>query len=322
MRILKNFLLSIIIFSWIFWGFFTWDLNIFANWDILEIPFSSGDAWLVNDFTREQDVAMEQRWDWADVIQNWIMKIVEVLVKFMWFFAFIYLFYTWISIVIKWDWEELTWAKTKILWTIFALLMTFLIEPLVRTVFFWWWHDDAWNLIKSWDILSWTWTAIDAAKIWVMQIEWLIWYIETFVILLALVMMIKSAVLMIFAHSEETKLEEQKNTILWTWVWLIIILLSKVIVYFWVYWELQEDNTRVTDFWKVVAEISWVMNYFLWFLASIAVAMIIYWWTKMIFSADEDAEEWKVVIKNVIIWSIIISIAYVLVITLVWWQVK
>jgi hypothetical protein len=37
-----------------------------------------------------------------------------------------------------------------------------------------------------------------------------------FVILFALVMMIKSAIQMIFANTEELKLEEQKKTILWT----------------------------------------------------------------------------------------------------------
>ena len=309
-KIIKRFLLLAIIF----FGISCFQSGILADWNILEIQFSWDDAGLSEWFTRSQDVSMETRWDWADSIQLWIMKIVEVMTKFMWFFAFIYLFYTWISIIIKWDWDELAWAKTKILWTIFALLMTFLIEPLVRTVFFWWSGQQ-----KAWEILSNTWSAIDAAKIWVSQIEWFIWYIETFIILLALVMMIKSAVQMIFAHDEAVKLEEQKKTILWTWVWLIIILLSKTLVYFWVYWNRVSWEWR--DFWKVVAEISWVISYLLWFLASIAVAMIIYWWAKMIFSWDEDAKEWKEIIKNVIIWAIIISIAYVLVITLIWWKV-
>ena len=233
----------------------------------------------------------------------------------MWFFAFVYLFYTWILLVLKWDWDELSWAKTKIMWTIFALLMIFLIEPLVRTVFFW-----GSSTQKSWEILSNTWSAIEAAKLWVLQIEWFIWYIESFMVLIALIMIIKSAISMIFAHSEEVKLKEQKDTILWTWIWFIIILLSKILVYFWIYWNPVTDEWR--DFWKVISEVSSLVNYFLWFLASIAVAMIIYWWVKMIFSWEEEAKEWKEVVKNVVIWSIIISIAYVLIITLVWWQVK
>jgi hypothetical protein len=35
-------------------------------------------------------------------------------------------------------------------------------------------------------------------------------------VLIALIMIIKSAISMIFAHSEEVKLKEQKDTILWT----------------------------------------------------------------------------------------------------------
>ena len=322
-NILKKFLSAEKFFSWIknfflvsiffFWIFFV-NSEIFAWDNILEIQFSNSDAWLVNSFSREQNVQMEQRWDWADSLQIAIMRIVEVLVKFMWFFAFIYLFYTWISLVINWSADELAAAKSKILWTIAALLMTFLIEPLVRTVFFWW----SWTQ-KAWEILNSTWSAVDAAKIWVLQIEWLIWYIETFVILIALVMMIKSAVSMIFAHDSEVKLKEQKDTILWTWIWLVVILFSKTLVYFWVYWNWVTWEWR--DMWKVVAEVSWLLNYILWFLASIAVAMIIYWWAKMIFSGEEEAQEWKAIIKNVIIWSIIISVAYVLVTTLVWWRV-
>lgn len=303
----KIFLSAIIFFS--LWNFFC-----FAEPNIKEIPFSAWDVWLSNSFERDKtDVSMEQRWDWADAIQNWIMKIVDVLTKFMWFFAFIYLFYTWVWLVIKWDWDELSWAKTKILWTVFALLMTFLVEPLVRTVFFW----GSWTQ-KSWEILSWTWSASEAAKIWVLQIEWFISYIETFIVLLALFMIIKSAVSMIFAHDEEVKLWEQKKTILWTWIWFIIILMSKILVYFWVYWN--PVTWTWTNVWKVVSEISWIMKYFLWFLASLAVAMIIYWWTKMIFSWEEEWKEWKEIIKNTIIWAIIISVAYVLVITLIWWK--
>lgn len=304
---LKKIFLSAIFF------FFLWNFFCFAEQDILEIPFSSWDIWLTDSFDRDKDISMEVRWDWADQIQEWIMNIVDILTKFMWFFAFVYLFYTWVSIIIKWDWEELAWAKTKILWTIFALLMTFLIEPLVRTVFFW----GSWTQ-KAWEILSSTWSAVEAAKIWVLQIEWLIWYIETFIVLLALVMMISSAVSMIFSQDEESKLAEQKKTILWTWVWFIIILMSKVLVYFWIYWNPLTEEWR--NVWVVVSEISWIMKYFLWFLASIAVAMIIYWWTKMIFSWEEEAKEWKEIVKNVIIWAVIISIAYVLVITLIWWK--
>ena len=315
MKFFKKFFLSALIF-FLFSLFFinnSCSAEV-AETSILEIPFSSSDIKLSDSIDREKNVSMQKRWDWADEIQDWIMKIVDVLTKFMWFFAFLFLFYTWISIVIKWDWDELAWAKTKILWTIFALLMTFLIEPLVRTVFFW----GSWSQ-NSWDILNNSSSATNAAKIWVAQIEWFIWYIETFIVLLALVMMMKSAVQMIFTHDEAVKLEEQKKTILWTWVWLVIILLSKILVYFWIYWNPVTEEWR--NFGKVVSEISWVINYLLWFLASIAVAMIIYWWTKMIFSWGEDAEEWKIIIKNVVIWSIIISIAYVLVITLIWWKI-
>lgn len=319
----KIFLSAIIFFS--IWNFCfaetAWEDEDKVREKILLVPFDWSNAWLSDSFERDKnDVSMEHRWDWADSIQSWIMKIVDVLTKFMWFFAFVYLFYTWVLLIIKWDWDELSWAKIKILWTIFALLMTFLIEPLVRNVFFWWWStlDENWEFIKSWDIFSGTWNAIISAKIWVLQIEWFISYIETFVVLLALVMIIKSAVSMIFSHDEELKLAEQKKTILWTWVWFIIILMSKIIVYFWIYWD--PASWTWTDVWKVVTEVSWIMKYFLWFLASLAVAMIIYWWTKMIFSWEEDASEWKEIIKNTIIWAIIISVAYVLVITLIWWK--
>ena len=322
MKFIKKFFLSDLykikkIFFWLFlffWIFFFLNWNIFADDNILDLPFSSSDVWLTSQFSREQNVSMEKRWDWADSIQLWVMRIVEVMIKFMWFFWFVYLFYTWVIMIVQRWQDQIDWAKTKILWTILALLWTYLIEPLVRTVFFWWsWVQHAWEILNS------TWSAVNAAKIWVLQIEWIIWYLEKFVILLALVMMIKSAVTMIFSQDEEVKLWEQKKTILWTWVWLIIILLSKTLVYFWIYWNMATWEWR--DMWKVVTEVSWLMNYILWFVASIAVALIIYWWTKMIFSWDQDSEEWKTIIKNVIIWAIIISIAYVLVITLVWGKI-
>ncbi|MCD5382965.1 hypothetical protein LR002_02480 [Candidatus Gracilibacteria bacterium] len=303
---IKNFFLV----SIFFFGIFFVNSEIFAGDNILEIQFSNSDAGLVNSFSREQGIEMEKRGDGADSLQIAIMRIVEVLVKFMGFFAFIYLFYTGISLVINGSADELAAAKSKILWTIAALLMTFLIEPLVRTVFF-----GGSGTQKAGEILNSTGSAVDAAKIGVLQIEGLIGYIETFVILIALVMMIKSAVSMIFAHDSEVKLKEQKDTILWTGIGLVVILFSKTLVYFGVYGNGVTGEGR--DMGKVVAEVSGLLNYILGFLASIAVAMIIYGGAKMIFSGEEEAQEGKAIIKNVIIGSIIISVAYVLVTTLV-----
>ena len=61
MKNLKKIILSVLIFSWIFFGYFFCNHGVYADWNILEIPFSSEDAGLVSSFERDQDTSVELR---------------------------------------------------------------------------------------------------------------------------------------------------------------------------------------------------------------------------------------------------------------------
>lgn len=251
--------------------------------------------------------------DWKGQIQAWIAKIIEQLLKAIWLLAFWFMIYAWFMMIISQgsDEEVENW-KRQIQWSIIALLLVFLIEPMVTGVFYWEW---------SWagEIIFWPWTEIQTGQIaisgqkWLAELMWFIKYIQMFVAIIALTMLIISALKTFFAQDKEDAFDEQKKSITWIIIWILTISFSQIMIYFWIY------NPETWDIWgdkgRIFSEVSWFISYILWFVAAIAVASIIYWWFLMVTSGwdDEKSWKWKSIVLNIIIWSVIIFISYSLV---------
>ena len=284
-------------------------LTASADRDILAVPFDKN-SWLTTDFKLENQTQWKyQTWDWLDIVDNTIMKIVQFLVKWMWLFAFWFLMYAgFILVAGQWTEDEINTQKRQIRWSIIALTLTFIIEPIVRNVFFW-----GWKTLKPWDAIF----SDAAAKQWVLEIQWAISYVETFVAIIALYMLIQAALKVFFAQDQEDAIENQKKSLIWIWIWIVVIALSKIMVYYWVYWN--PVTGEVASPLKVIQETSWVIKYFLWFVAAIAIALIAYWGFLIVASNwdDEKIETWKKIVLNIAIWSIIIAVSYWLIATLI-----
>lgn len=277
---------------------------VFAK-SIKDIPFSrQSDTNLSKDFFREDDSESNLQSD-TRFVEEWVLAIVDLMRKLMWVTAVIWAFYAGFQMVVsQWNEDAINKSKRQLRWSVIALLLVILAEPLLRTVFYWWWWD-----LLPWDAL----TSTDAAKKWVLEMEWLISYIQTFVALISIFMIITVWIKTIFSLDKEEAIENQIKTITWIWIWMILIFLNKVFIYAWILWNpvTWEERSLVI----LISELSWVLKYFLWFIWALSVWFMIYWWLLMITSRweDEQSTTWKNIVINVILGIIIIVISYVLV---------
>ena len=275
---------------------------VFANWDIREIPFDD-----------QSDTRLSERFDafgWnlredTKFVEGGILAIVDLMRKLMWTTAVIWAFYAGFQLVVsQWDEDTVNKSKRQLRWSIIALLLILLADPLLRTVFYWW----GWG-VRPWDAIM----SAEAAKTWVLEMEWLISYLQTFVALIALFMIVTVWIKTIFSLDKEEAIENQTKTITWIWIWMILIFLNKVFIYAGVLWNpvtWEERNVA-----KLIWELSWVLWYFLWFVWALAVWFLIYWWFLMITSSWEDDQntKWKNIVINLIIGIVIIVLSYALV---------
>ena len=236
------------------------------------------------------------------------MQIVEFLKKLIWIAAIIFWIYAGFQlIIVQWEEDAINKSKRQLRWSIIAIILIYLAEPLLRNVFFWWWIFAPWEAILN----------PEAAKIWAKEIEWIVSYLQTFIALIAIFMIITVWFKTVFSLDKEEALENQKKTILWIWIWAILIFINKILVYYWISWNPITWEER--NFAKVIEEFSWIIKYFLWFVWAIAFLLLIYWGFLLITARWEDDQitTWKNIFINVILWIFIIAVSYVIISTII-----
>lgn len=280
----------------------------YANWNIRDIPFKNvWDTGLSTNFNPIKTGDSTVRKD-LTFLENIILQAIQFMKTLLWTLTILFCVYWWfLMTTAQWDeWKIKKW-KVQLKWWLIALLLIFMVDPLIRKVFFWWW----------WWILPWE--AIynpNAIKQWVLEIEWFISYMQTFIALIAVYEMLSEWAKMIFSLDKDDSYKNVKKTIIWIWIGIILIFLSKIFVYYWVLWNpVTWEERNLT---KVVSESSATIKYLLWFIATISVFTLVYWWFRMITSFWWDwNKEWKNIIVNMAIWVTIIIISYVLVSTII-----
>lgn len=282
---------------------------VYANWsNIRDIPFNNpSDTNLSTSFNPVKENDSTVRED-LTFFENIILQIMQFMRTILWTLTIVFCIYAWFSMIIaQWDETKITQWKRQLRWWIIALLIIFLIDPFIRKTFFWWW-----GWIMPWDAIY----DLNAARRWVMEIEWFISYIQTFIALIAVYQMIKEWTKMIFSLDKEDSYKNVQKTIIWIWIWIALIFMSKIFIYYWILWNPVTWEERSLD--KTVTEVSAMIKYFLWFVATISVFTLIYWWFRMITSFWwEGNKEWKNIIINMAIGVTIIIVSYVLVSTVI-----
>lgn len=289
-----------------------WQICFAIN--IREIPFENvrWDTHLSTSFNPTNKVT------WSTVrrdvmfLESWVLKIIEVIKWIIWTVAVIFGTYSWLKILLAY-WKEDTIKNEirQLRWIIICLMLIFLVDPFVRGIFFGWW-----SWIQPWEAIF----SEKAMKTWVLEIEWVISYIQTFVGLMAVFVIITQWIKMIFSDKDDA-LKNQKQTMNWILIWMILIFLNKAFIYYWILWNPVTWEER--SLYKTITELSAAVKYFLWFLLVISLCILVYWWFLLI-TAKWDWDmitSWRNIMIDVLLWMFVISISYVIVSTIVlsWW---
>ena len=271
---------------------------------IRDIPFEEvGDTNLTEDFTPKETQPSSIRWD-VEFVESAVLKIIELMKWIIWTLVVLWWIFAWFQLITsQWDEDAVKTSKRQLRWSIIALIVIFLAEPLIRNVFFWWgWTIAPWEAIFN----------TDAMKTGVLEIEWVIKYLQTFIALMALFMVITVWIKTIFSEKEEA-IEEQKKTIIWIWIWILLVFLNKVFIYYWIMWNpvTWEESSII----KTIAELSAVIKYFLWFIWAMSFLFIVYWGFLMITAQwdEEQAKSGRSIVINIFIGILIIITSYALI---------
>lgn len=242
--------------------------------------------------------------DDVSILENWATYIISKARIFLWIALVIFLFITLIRLLFSW-WDEALWAlKNQFLYWAIWLIWIFAVDPFIRII--WWWT----NSLEPWKILfSKDWFNMIIKEIW-----WIMWYIRTFVALIAVVLLIKTW-FEIYTGWGEDQSDKFKKTILSVWTWIVLIFLWEFLIY-WIYW----DPTKWTwpDIELMSKQFFGFVKYLMYFLSFFAVIMIIYAWILMIlpFWEDETKQKWKNIIIWILSWVILILLSYAIVSTI------
>ncbi len=289
----------------------------------IDIPFNADDIGLQN--YEGPDIATEGgtkelqglREDGSVQINNFILTVIK------WFRnAFGIVAITWITwqgfnmLTSSGDETKYTTAEKSIMWTVIALVMSFLIEPFVRNVI----YGGGTYLSPGQAVFSPEHSALEGRK----EIYAVIGWIKSIIGVMAVGMIIFTGIRSMISLDSDDEINNQKRNLKTIMMGIIILIFNQLMVENGFYQgphisDLTNKFVVTQDATKVIQEASGLIRYVLTFFATLAVASVVYaGYLYVTASIDEEgAENSKKVLKNVIMGVIGIVIAYALVATLI-----
>lgn len=253
-----------------------------------------------------QDLETLDWTDWVDKINNLLLKTLIPLTKYLFVsisILFIVFALFWL-VASGWEEDKISEFKKKMWYVIFWFIVIGLSEK-IAGVF----DPLSWNNSSEFYNVDGLRTIFISVWSFIKIIAW--WF--------AVLMIVVSWFSMITSEWDETKTEEWKKWIIYSFVWLMVILTAEKFIldiFFKDYWQNWPNNTAPQEF---SSEIIWIISWILQYLSIFWVAIIITAWIFYIFSMwDDDAstKAWTI-IKNVWLWLIIIMISYTIISTFI-----
>ncbi len=143
-------------------------------------------------------------------------------------------------------------------------------------------------------------------------------FIKALIGSIAILMIMISGIKTIAAVGEEEKIAEQRKSILWIIVGIVIIVINQVIVENLYIQPVGQEEIKLKNVENIIALIGKILQFALGFVGLIAFAALIYGAASMItnYGNDESVEKGKKIIKNAIVGIIVIISAFAIVSTM------
>lgn len=246
-----------------------------------------------------------KEWDWVDQVYSYFKtSIIPITKSIMLMISIIYatILIFWLAIS-RWEEDIIKWFNKKIWWLILGLISMSIAEPL-------WEIFDPLRWSNAKELWNYAWFEA-LSDIIINSAVILIWWIA--------VLMMTISWFNILVAWWDLKTDEHKRNFVYSLSWIIIILLIRKFIrdiFYLNYWLLWPNESAVT--WAS-SELFWAFAWAMQFLALACVWIIILWWVYYIFSLWDDKIWWQVktMIKNVMIWLLIIMVSYTVVATFI-----
>lgn len=215
------------------------------------------------------------------------------------------------------DGDQFESAKKSIMWGIIGLVLSFLVEPMIRTVI----YGGMGGLAPGQALLK-PEISFLAGKA---EIIGLMNWIKTMLGIISVAMIIFTGIQAMLALDSEEQTDTQKTNVRWIMIGIIIIIFNEIIVEYGLYGNVHlENNKPVTlrDPTRLISEFGGFLGYYLTFFAAVAVGGLAYGGYLILTSNFEESqtEKGKEIMKNTAIGIVIVLVSYVLVRTVIMLQ--
>ena len=192
---------------------------------VMQIAFSVWKTMIIQDIGTNIDAKL----GWAIWLQVFspIVGILQLLASFGFLLMIVYAFYT----IVWWAWDEeklKKWKSTILYWLIGFFLIR-LPEPIIRSLYG---SPDC----KEAGIVT-----IGTCEIWKQDVQWavniigkIILYVNGFLMLVCVLLVLYVGWLVLFSAGDEEKLKKAKSTLLYVAIWFIILIGSHTIFRFFI----------------------------------------------------------------------------------------
>ena len=287
----------------------------------VDIPFESTDVGLTE--FKPIDTSTGAREDGSAIINNTILEVITWFRNILGFIAS-----TWIvwqgyrMLSSQGDDTQFQNAQNSIIWGVTGLLMSFLIEPFIRGVIYGG-SDLSQNLAPGEAIFK----PEIATKKGREEIYAFMHWGKMFVGIVSVGMIIFTGIRAMIAMDKDDEISNQRKNLQWILIGIFIIIINEIIVFYGL--GFQEDTLKIDqktgivslirDPARLINELSGFASYLLMFFALSAVILIMYGGFLIITASvdEQQAENGKKIIINVIIGILIAFVSYTLIATMI-----
>jgi hypothetical protein len=203
-------------------------------------------------------------------------------------------------------------SQRSIMWGVIALVGSFLVDPFIRNVI----YGGGDVLAPGQALLN---PEMSTGR-GILEIEGLIFWGKSMIAIIAVVMILYTGMKTMVSLDSDDQLSKQKTNMKWIVGGIILIIFNEIMVGSGIYGNPSINASTgkpetLRDSVRVITEASGFVGFLLYFVATMAVAALVYGGYLILTAAfnEEQADTGKTIIKNVLIGLVIVFISYTLV---------
>lgn len=277
----------------------------------MSIPFGGEDVGL-QEYLGD-DSSAGARSDGTVQINNAILAIVDWIKNILGLLAAAWIIWN-AFLLVNAQGNESVYEKSQrsIMWGIIALIGSFLVDPFIRNVIY-----GGGDVLEPGQALL---NPEMSTGRGILEIEGLIFWMKSMIAIISVVMILYTGMKTMVSLDSDDQLSKQKTNLKWIVGGVILIIFNEIMVTFGIYGNPSiNPNTgkpeTLRDSVRIITEATGFVGFLLYFVATVAVAALVYGGYLILTASfnEEQADQGKTIIKNVLTGLVIVFISFILV---------